>query len=105
MPDTQRKKSGTCPLCGRACDLTFHHLIPRKLHRRTYFRKHFSKDELNRGINICRPCHNGIHRLYDEMQLAKQFASLQSLQADEALQKHCEWVARQKVIPLYRRQT
>lgn len=104
MPTSQREKYGTCPLCRRECDLTFHHLIPRKLHRRTYFRKHFTKDALHRGINICRPCHNGIHRLYDEMQLAKCFSSLQALQDDVAVQRHCGWVARQKVIPAYRRQ-
>lgn len=93
---SEREKHGFCPLCGRETALTFHHLIPRKLHRRDYFRKNFDKATLNQGIAICRMCHNGIHRLYDEMTLAKRFASLAGLREDEALARHFAWVAKQK---------
>jgi hypothetical protein len=34
--------------------------------------------------------------LYDEMQLAKQFSSAETLLADEALQRHFAWVAKKK---------
>jgi len=87
---------GRCPLCKRVTSLTFHHLIPRKLHRRNFFKKNYSKAELNQGVNVCRLCHNGIHDLYDEMTLAKRFASLDLLQKDTALTKHFDWVAKQK---------
>ena len=90
-------KQGECPLCRRYCSLSLHHLIPRKLHRRTYFRKHYSREQLNEGVLICRQCHNGIHRFYDEMTLAKRFASLDALRTDPALQRHFAWVARQKI--------
>ena len=86
-----------CPLCGREVALTFHHLIPKKLHRRTRFQKEYSREERNRGIDICRLCHDGIHDFYDEMTLAKKFASLELIQADEKLAKHFLWVSRQKV--------
>ena len=92
-----REKFGVCPLCGRTCALTYHHLIPRKMHRRPYFKKHFTVEERNAGVNICRLCHNGIHDLYDEMTLAKQFPSLEKLQQDEQLKVHYQWVAKQKV--------
>ncbi|WP_298609157.1 HNH endonuclease [uncultured Thiothrix sp.] len=87
---------GVCTCCGRNTALTFHHLIPRKLHRRTAFKKKYGRDELNQGIAVCRLCHNGIHDLYTEMQLAKAFISLQALLADPALQLHFAWVAKQK---------
>ncbi len=87
----------TCPLCGRACALTKHHLIPKKLHRRVHFKKHFARAELDRCVMVCRKCHNGIHDLYDEMRLAKDFNSLEALQADADLQRHFAWVAKQKV--------
>ena len=87
----------TCPLCQRNIPLTFHHLIPRKLHRRTHFRKHFNKEQLNQGIDICRACHNGIHKLYDEMYLGKHLNTLEALQADDVLAAHFAWVGRQKV--------
>lgn len=91
-----RQKPAHCALCQRDVPLTFHHLMPRKMHRRTYFRKHFSKDELNQGVYLCRPCHTGLHRLFDEMTLAKQFNTLDKLKADSKIQKHAEWVAKQK---------
>lgn len=97
MPANQRDKSGRCPFCGREVPLTFHHLIPRKLHRRARFRKHYTRDELNRGIQVCRLCHDGIHDLYDEIQLADAFATVESLLEDEALQRHFAWVARQRI--------
>ena len=67
------------------------------MHRRPHFRKRFSKEELQRGIMICRQCHDGIHRTYSEMQLAKQFNSLQALIDDATLARHFEWVGKQQI--------
>ena len=90
-------KTSECPLCARTTKLTFHHLIPKKMHRRTFFRKNYSKEALNAGINICRQCHNGIHKAYDEMTLAKQFTSLSIIKTDAKLHRHFAWVAKQKI--------
>ncbi|WP_390376533.1 hypothetical protein [Alteromonas sp. MTD1] len=90
-------KVGTCPCCSRHTRLTFHHLIPKKMHRRTYFKKHYTKEQLQAGVNICRQCHSGIHRFYDEMTLAKQLHSLCLLQADEQLSTFFNWVSKQRV--------
>lgn len=97
-----RLKTGTCPLCGRHCALTFHHLIPKKLHRRERFKKQYTRLELNRGIDICRLCHNGIHKIYDEMKLAKEFPNLEAILADENLCRHFAWVGKQKIAALDR---
>ncbi|MEO1094558.1 MAG: hypothetical protein AAFX01_06620 [Cyanobacteria bacterium J06638_28] len=78
-------------------ELTFHHLIPKKLHRRTRFKKSYAKVELNRGVFVCRLCHNGIHDHYDEMTLAKEFYSFEKIQSDPNIQRHSEWVAKQKI--------
>lgn len=92
--DITRKRS--CELCERDVPLTFHHLIPRMVHKRNYFKKRYNKEELNQGIDICRKCHSGIHKLYDEMTLAKDFDTLEKLQTDSAVQKHVGWVRKQK---------
>ena len=92
-----RDKPDNCVLCERQVSLTFHHLIPRKMHRRTYYRKHFDRNSLAKGIWICRKCHNGLHNLYDEMTLAKKFNTLEALREDTAIQKHVQWVAKQRV--------
>ncbi|MEM9315770.1 MAG: hypothetical protein AAGA95_14180 [Pseudomonadota bacterium] len=85
-----------CATCGRRTALTFHHLIPRKLHRRARFQKRYSREALNRGIHVCRLCHRGIHRSYDEMTLGRDFSSLELLRRDPLLARHFAWVAKQK---------
>ncbi|HEY1059583.1 MAG TPA: hypothetical protein VGE55_12715 [Limnobacter sp.] len=91
-----RIKQGVCACCGRHTLLTFHHLIPKKLHRRAFFQRQFNKMQLNQGVNVCRTCHDGIHDLYDEMTLARQFSTLEQLLRDEALARHFAWVAKQR---------
>ena len=93
---SSRKKHGDCELCRRQTLLTFHHLIPKKMHRRKHFQKMYRRATLNAGINICRQCHDGLHRLYDEMTLATRLNSLESLIEDTAVSRHVRWVARQK---------
>lgn len=91
-----RAKHGRCALCERLTSLTFHHLIPRKMHRRPRFRKRYSRERLNDGIDVCSRCHTGLHRLHDEMTLASALNTLDALRSDAAVARHVEWVARQK---------
>ncbi|NDW21240.1 hypothetical protein GTW09_06890 [Alteromonas hispanica] len=88
---------GICPCCKRKTRLTFHHLIPKKMHRRPFFKKNYTKAQLQEGVYICRQCHSGIHRFYDEMMLAKRLSTLQLLLADEQLTTFFNWVAKQRV--------
>ena len=95
-PSTRKSRPERCATCGRRVLLTFHHLIPRKLHRRPRFRRRYDREVLNAGIHVCRACHRGIHRRYDEMTLGMQFNTLERLCADPALARHFAWVAKQK---------
>jgi len=87
----------SCQLCARPTLLTAHHLIPRKLHRRNWFRKHYTREELRRVVALCHDCHRGLHKLYDEITLGKSYSSLEKLRADKAVMKHAKWVAKRRV--------
>lgn len=89
-------KQGPCALCGRHCALTFHHLVPRQVHRRNRFAKRSSKADLGRGIDICQLCHWGLHDLYSTVELAERLSSLEALRADEAVQRHVAWARKQR---------
>lgn len=91
-----RPKFGCCSLCQRETALTFHHLIPRKLHKRNRFAKRYTREQLNVGVMLCRRCHKGIHRLYDEMELGSRLNTETALREDPAIARHVAWVARQK---------
>ena len=90
-------RSGVCTSCRRETALTFHHLIPRKMHRRRFFQKRYKKAQLQQGVYLCRLCHDGVHRRFDEMTLAKCFNTPAKLFAEPSLTKHFQWVGRQKV--------
>jgi hypothetical protein len=86
-----------CELCGREKPLTKHHLIPRAVHTKKRFINRFGKEEMRqRGIQICKQCHSGIHDLIEEKELAENFSTKELLLADERIQKHIEWSRKQK---------
>jgi rubrerythrin len=91
------KHAEQCPLCERHLLLTFHHLIPKKMHRRTRFRKAYTRAELAQGVWVCRECHSAIHRFFDEMTLARDLNTLALLQAEPQLQRHAQWLAKRRV--------
>lgn len=67
-----------CALCERLMPLTRHHLVPRTTHSRMR-KRGFTAEQLNQTIDICRPCHSGIHRIIDHQTMAEEFASLEAL--------------------------
>lgn len=86
-----------CELCGRDKPLTFHHLIPKAVHGKRRYQKRHTKTELrSRGLYICRLCHNGIHDLIPERELADNFATREALLDHEGLARHIAWVKKQK---------
>jgi len=86
---------GACPMCERVMPLTFHHLRPRTMHGK-YKKLGFTKEELNIGVNICRPCHNAVHTLHKNEDLAKSFYTLELLLEDDAILKWIKYINKQK---------
>jgi hypothetical protein len=88
-----------CQLCGRATKggTTEHHLIPRTLHSNKWFKKRYSREQMQSTIDVCRDCHRAIHRLIpDEKELGRHFNTLPALRAHERVAKYIVWVRRQK---------
>jgi hypothetical protein len=42
-------------------------------------KKGTTAEELNQGIMVCRPCHNAIHKAFDNKTLAREYNTLESL--------------------------
>ncbi|MCC5945840.1 MAG: hypothetical protein JJT94_12995 [Bernardetiaceae bacterium] len=91
----QKEKYGNCQLCQREKNLTFHHLIPRKLHRKKFFLKLFTKSYMQtHGLNLCRKCHSTLHQFYDEKTLGLEYNTLEKLQKDEKINRYLAWVVK-----------
>lgn len=75
-----------CPLCGRAvARLTKHHLVPRTRGGRD-----------GPTARICADCHDAIHELFSNKELAERLATLEALRAEERFARHLRWLSRQR---------
>ena len=95
----RERKNGPCELCSREdLKLTFHHLIPCKVHTKKKFLREHGRDEMKaRGLFLCKLCHDGIHDLVpNEKELAEVYNTKELLLAHEGVAKHVKWAAKQK---------
>ena len=85
-------KPKNCAFCHReGIRLTKHHLIPATLHSNKWFKKNFTKEEMQQAIWVCRPCHNAIHRFIPHKLLAREYSNLQKLLEHPDIYKFVEW--------------
>jgi 5-methylcytosine-specific restriction endonuclease McrA len=97
--DPKRRRKGPCELCGtKDKELTFHHLIPKSLHRKKKFKNRYSIEEMrSQGLFLCRKCHSGIHDLIpSEKELGESYNTKARLLAHEGVAKHVAWASKQK---------
>ncbi|MFK8113618.1 MAG: hypothetical protein AB8B91_15560 [Rubripirellula sp.] len=88
-----------CALCGRVTrrGTTEHHLIPRTLHSNKWFKKNFSREQMQETISLCYDCHDAIHEFIPrEKELGRSYHSIEALLAHEKLGKFVCWVRKQK---------
>jgi len=83
-----------CTLCRREGPLTFHHLIPKRLHSNNWFRKRYTREEMvSRGIRVCLDCHKAIHRFIpNEKELGRSFDTRAKLLAHPGLGRFVTWL-------------
>lgn len=89
---------GKCELCDRENELTFHHLIPRSVHKNKWFKSRYDKDELQRGIYICKhDCHKEIHRRFDAKLLGRELNTKEKILNEYGMTRYIRWVKKQDV--------
>ncbi|KAK6363202.1 hypothetical protein TWF730_000646 [Orbilia blumenaviensis] len=79
-----------CELCGREVRLTYHHLIPRSTHSRVLKKKIHPEYMLNRVAWLCRLCHSFVHHCEENMELAKNWYTVELLEQRDDIQR---WIA------------
>jgi hypothetical protein len=87
-----RDRDGHCDLCGRRRTLTFHHLVPRQLHRNKWFRKRFTREQMNAGIDICPDCHRAVHQYIDRKELGRTYNTRERLLDHPQLGRFIAWI-------------
>ncbi len=88
-----------CCLCGRIPKrgTTEHHLIPRTCHSNKWFKKRFSREQMQQTITVCRDCHGTIHRMIPrEKTLGRHYNTIELLLQHEQLGRYITWVRKQR---------
>ena len=81
-----------CELCEADLAFNEHHLIPRHCHRKNWWKRSFTKVQMQRTILVCKMCHDTIHRLVpDEKELGRHFYTIEKLRSHPAIAKYVEW--------------
>ena len=81
-----------CGLCNRENELTRHHLVPRCLHSNKWYKKRYTKEELSKGIKICKnDCHPEIHKLITEKEMGKYYHTISRLLKHNKVKKYLKW--------------
>ena len=88
--------SGSCEMCERTMPLTVHHLYPREVQKKLLKRGLITDADKLAKAQICRQCHNTIHRLFENEQLAIEFNSIEKLLQDARIQKWVMYARKQK---------
>jgi hypothetical protein len=82
---------GQCALCQRNnIKITKHHLFPKITHSKKKI-KRISSD-INETIDVCRPCHDNIHAVFVEKELAEKYNTIDALREHEIIMKFIDWI-------------
>lgn len=85
-----------CGLCEREKELTFHHYIPKALHKNKLFIKLYEKKYMkSHGVNLCDDCHYAIHHFHTEKELGKYYNDMKKLLTSEKVKNFLKWIKRQ----------
>ncbi|QDT10481.1 hypothetical protein [Stieleria marina] len=90
---------GRCTLCGRRPKrgTTEHHLIPRTCHKNKWFKKQFSREQMQQTISVCHDCHQAIHRFVPkEKTLGRDYHTVDQIMAHDQMATFVAWVSKQK---------
>ncbi|WP_295815450.1 HNH endonuclease [uncultured Deinococcus sp.] len=80
-----------CALCGRAVPLlTEHHLVPRSRGRR----RGLKPQELP-TVQLCRACHQFLHRTFSNEELEREFHTPERLLEHDAVRRFVTWLRTQ----------
>lgn len=93
------RQQAICALCQRQPKrgTTAHHLIPRTLHRNKWFKKNFTREQMQQTVDLCRDCHGAVHKFVPrEKELGREWYTLERLGAHPEIAKFVAWAKKQK---------
>jgi len=82
-----------CELCGCSVEeTTRHHFIPVTRHKNKKNKKMFTREEVQKKAEFCRPCHGQVHALFTEKELERTYNTLEKLREHPEVIKFIQWI-------------
>ena len=85
------ERDGSCQLCGARQRITIHHLIPKLVLKRIRNHKKDRVDVRKYLVDVCRPCHDELHRLWGHGELAKEYQTVDMILEAPDIQPYLQW--------------
>jgi hypothetical protein len=90
-------KPNSCEFCQRHLKLTFHHLVPKKMHKDKRVLKMFPDvDLIHFGIWICTACHKHLHKSFGHEDLAFYLNEKEKLLRNDKVKRFTNWASKQR---------
>jgi hypothetical protein len=88
-------RTNACEICEREwVPMTYHHLIPKQVHAKVLKRNWHEEHQLNSVAWLCRACHNFVHQMASNEELAREWYTVDLICRREDVQKWAQWVRR-----------
>jgi len=69
-----------------------HHLIPQTRHKNKRVKRDLEREDMNKKIKICQPCHSKIHSVFTEKEMEREWNTLEKLQSHPEVAKFIVWI-------------
>jgi len=92
--DEKIERDGSCQLCSATQRITIHHLIPKLVLKRLRNKGTHSAERVDVAkylVEVCRPCHNELHRLWGHGELAKEYQTVDKILEAPEIQPYLKW--------------
>jgi hypothetical protein len=67
------------------------------MHSNKWFRKRFTRQQMQQTISVCRDCHRSLHRFIpSEKELGRHYHTIDAILAHEQFRRYLDWVRRQR---------
>ncbi|OAG34100.1 hypothetical protein AYO21_11741 [Fonsecaea monophora] len=94
-PKWSETRTRFCEICERDwVPLTYHHLIPKQIHAKVLKRNWHEERLLNSVAWLCRACHNFVHQMASNEELAREWYTVELICQRDDVQKWAQWVRR-----------
>lgn len=83
-----------CELCKVNPMASEHHLIPKTCHKNKWFKKNYTREQMNETVDTCKGCHRAINKAFPDKEqkiLGKKYYTKKLLRECPPVKSFIDW--------------